>query len=130
MAVRELYRRHGRVHGVRCDGPRSVEAELVVDAGGRGSRAPKWLGAMELRAPDETTIGVDIAYSTAYFRRPRSYTGESLVFIVGPSPNFEKRGYVCTVEDDRLLVSSSAASFIRPSMTRGSSILRGRYIHC
>jgi len=58
-----------------------------------------------IEAPDETTIGVDIAYSTAYFQRPRSYAGESLVFIVGPPPDFVKRGYVCTVEDDRLLVS-------------------------
>jgi 2-polyprenyl-6-methoxyphenol hydroxylase-like FAD-dependent oxidoreductase len=67
IAVRELCCRHGRVYGVRCDGSRSLEAELVVDAGGRGSRATKWLAAIGLRAPDETTIGVDIAYSTACF---------------------------------------------------------------
>jgi 2-polyprenyl-6-methoxyphenol hydroxylase-like FAD-dependent oxidoreductase len=105
IAVRELCCRYGRVHGVRCDGSRSLEADLVVDAGGRGSRATKWLAAIGFRAPGETSIGVDIAYSTAYFQRPRSYAGESLVFIVGPPPDFVKRGYVCMVEDDRLLVS-------------------------
>ena len=105
IAVRELCCRDGRVRGVRLDRARSLQAELVVDAGGRGSRAPKWLAAMGLSAPEQTAIGVDIAYSTAYFQRPRSYAGESLVFIVGPPPEFVKRGYVCTVEDDRLLVS-------------------------
>jgi 2-polyprenyl-6-methoxyphenol hydroxylase-like FAD-dependent oxidoreductase len=105
LAVRELDLRNECVHGVRCDGSRSLEADLVVDAGGRGSRVPKWLAAMGLAQPDETAIGVDIAYSTACFQRPQSYAGESLIFIVGPPPDFVKRGYVCAVEGDRLLVS-------------------------
>jgi 2-polyprenyl-6-methoxyphenol hydroxylase-like FAD-dependent oxidoreductase len=105
MAVRELECRNGRVHGVRFNESRALQAELVVDAEGRGSRVPKWLAAMGFAEPDETTIRVDIAYSTAYFRRPRFYSGESLIFIVGPPPDFVKRGYVCAVEDDRLLVS-------------------------
>jgi 2-polyprenyl-6-methoxyphenol hydroxylase-like FAD-dependent oxidoreductase len=105
LAVRELDCRNECVHGVRCDGSRSLEADLVVDAGGRGSRVPKWLAAMGWAQPDETAIGVDIAYSTAYFQRPASYAGESLIFIVGPPPDFVKRGYVCAVEGDRLLVS-------------------------
>jgi 2-polyprenyl-6-methoxyphenol hydroxylase-like FAD-dependent oxidoreductase len=113
VAVRELDWRNERVHGVRCNDSRSLEADLVVDAGGRGSRVPKWLAAMGLSRPDETTIGVDIAYSTAYFQRPRFYAAESLIFIVGPPPDFVKRGYVCAIEGDRLLVSL-IGRFIHP----------------
>jgi 2-polyprenyl-6-methoxyphenol hydroxylase-like FAD-dependent oxidoreductase len=105
VAVRELHYRNQRVRGVRCSDSRSLEADLVVDAAGRGSRVPKWLAAMGLAQPDETTIGVDIAHSTAFFQRPRFYTAQSVVFIVGPPPDFVKRGYVCAIEDDRLLVS-------------------------
>src|SRR5262252_5578488 len=43
VAVRELIERDGCVRGVRCDDSRAFEAELVVDATGRASRAPQWL---------------------------------------------------------------------------------------
>jgi hypothetical protein len=56
-------------------------------------------------APEETTIGLDTAYSTANFRRPETYSGEPLVFITGPAPHFTRRGYVITIENGTLLVS-------------------------
>src|SRR5262249_18014137 len=69
VTVRELMHSNGRVHGVRCGDSRAFAAELVVDAGGRGSHAPQWLEAMGFSRPGETTIGVDTAYSTANFCR-------------------------------------------------------------
>jgi 2-polyprenyl-6-methoxyphenol hydroxylase-like FAD-dependent oxidoreductase len=113
MTVSGLEYRDGRIRGVSCGADKSVEADLVVDAGGRGSRAPQWLAAIGFPRPDETTIGVDTAYSTAYFRRPASYDGEPAIFIVGPPPKFTARGYVCEIEDDRLLVSL-IGRFIHP----------------
>ena len=103
--VRELICRDGRVHGVRCDDGRSFEAEIVVDATGRASRAPQWLAAVGVSEPRQTTIGVDTAYSTANFRVPEWYDGESLVFITGPAPTFTRRGYVIRIENESLLVS-------------------------
>jgi len=105
ITVRELAHSGGHVQGMRCSGSRSFAAELVVDAGGRGSRAPLWLEAMGFSQPDETTIGVDTAYSTANFRRPKSYTGEPLIFVTGPAPHFTRRGYLITIENETLLVS-------------------------
>jgi hypothetical protein len=103
--VCELVCHKGRVHGVRCDDARSIEADLVVDATGRTSRAPHWLAAAEFPEPRRTTIGVDTAYSTVNFRVPNWYDGESLVFIVGPAPTFTRRGYVIRIENEALLVS-------------------------
>jgi 2-polyprenyl-6-methoxyphenol hydroxylase-like FAD-dependent oxidoreductase len=40
-SVRELIWGNSRVHGVRCDDGRALEADLVVDTTGRTSRAPQ-----------------------------------------------------------------------------------------
>ena len=103
--VRELICREDRVHGVLCDSGRSFEADLVVDATGRTSRATHWLSTAGLSEPRQTTIGVDTAYSTANFRVPDWYEGESLVFITGPAPTFTRRGYIVRLEGESLLVS-------------------------
>jgi 2-polyprenyl-6-methoxyphenol hydroxylase-like FAD-dependent oxidoreductase len=103
--VRELILGEGRVGGVRCDDGRSFEAEIVVDASGRASRASQWLAAGGATEPRQTTIGVDTAYSTANFRAPDWYDGESIVFITGPAPTFTRRGYIIRIEDGSLLIS-------------------------
>jgi 2-polyprenyl-6-methoxyphenol hydroxylase-like FAD-dependent oxidoreductase len=105
MAVRELIYRDGSVRGVRCADARMIEAELIVDATGRGHRARQWLGLMGFPPPDETEIGLDTAYSTANFRKPDSFPGEPIIFITGPAPQFTRRGYVITIENGTLLVS-------------------------
>ncbi|MGH7913684.1 MAG: NAD(P)/FAD-dependent oxidoreductase, partial [Candidatus Binataceae bacterium] len=103
--VRELISRNGRISGVRCDDGQSVEADLVVDASGRASPAARWLAAAGLSEPRKTTIGVDTAYSTAKFRVPDWYDGESIVFITGPAPTFTRRCYLIRIENGSLLVS-------------------------
>lgn len=104
-AVRALICRDGRVRGVRCDDGRALAAELIIDATGRASRAPEWLAAAGVSQPRQTAIGVDTAYSTALFRVPDWYEGESILFIVGPPPTFTRRGYIIRIENQSLLVS-------------------------
>src|SRR5262249_51759899 len=89
----------------RCSDARSIEAELVIDATGRGHRARRWLTSIGFPPPAETEIGLDTAYSTANFRKPDSFPGEPIIFITGPAPQFTRRGYVITIENDTLLVS-------------------------
>ena len=103
--VRGLLCRDGMVRGVRCADARSVGADLVVDATGRGHRAREWLEAIGFRAPEETEIGLDTAYSTATFRRPEGLDCEPVVFITGPAPQFTRRGYVIAIENGTWLVS-------------------------
>ena len=104
-AVRELVFGQDRVQGIRTAEGRTLEADLVVDATGRGRRARQWLAAGGFPPPEETTIGLDTAYSTANFRRPPSFSGEPIIFITGPAPRFTRRGYVITIENGTLLVS-------------------------
>ena len=49
---------------------RSVEADLVVDATGRGSRAPMWFADLGLPRVPEERIKIDLTYTTCHFRGP------------------------------------------------------------
>jgi len=103
--VHELITADDHVRGVRDESGRSFTAELVVDAGGRGSRVAEWLSALGFPTPATTSIGVATAYTTANFRRPASFDAEPLIFVTGPAPTVSRRGYLITIENDTLLVS-------------------------
>jgi 2-polyprenyl-6-methoxyphenol hydroxylase-like FAD-dependent oxidoreductase len=103
--VRELIGADGQVRGIRDATARDFAADLVVDATGRGRRARHWLAVLGFSPPEETAIGLDTAYSTANFRKPASLSGEPIMFITGPAPEFTRRGYLITIENGTLLVS-------------------------
>lgn len=96
--------RGARVRGVRVEhesGWRVSSADLVVDAGGRGSRLPKWLAEIGFAPPAETLIGVDMAYASTRFRIA-GYAGEpekQLVFR-GPAPKHRRSAIIGRVEND------------------------------
>jgi 2-polyprenyl-6-methoxyphenol hydroxylase-like FAD-dependent oxidoreductase len=66
---------NGRVTGVRLirrkagSAEESLTADLVVDASGRGSRAPAWLEALGYERPSEETVKVSVAYTSCFYRR-------------------------------------------------------------
>src|SRR5262249_34197132 len=47
----------------------SLDADLVVDATGRGSKSPKWLETLGYPRPEESVIKVDVGYTTRVFRQ-------------------------------------------------------------
>jgi 2-polyprenyl-6-methoxyphenol hydroxylase-like FAD-dependent oxidoreductase len=53
------------VHGP--DGPGQLEADLVVDAGGRGSRLPAWLASLGFPEVQREAVNVGLGYATVYF---------------------------------------------------------------
>ncbi|MQY17132.1 NAD(P)/FAD-dependent oxidoreductase [Nocardia macrotermitis] len=60
-----------RVRGVLAvtdDETRTLPADLVVDATGRGSRAGEWLTRLGAHAPQEERLEVDLGYSSRFFR--------------------------------------------------------------
>jgi 2-polyprenyl-6-methoxyphenol hydroxylase-like FAD-dependent oxidoreductase len=64
-----------RITGVRIQAradsaARSLEADLVVDAMGRGSRAPLWLAELGLPRVPEERVKIDLTYTTCHFRGP------------------------------------------------------------
>ena len=49
--------------------PTTLDADLVVDASGRGSHTPRWLEEMGYPKPAEERVDVALAYTTRCFRR-------------------------------------------------------------
>ena len=107
--VRELLHANGRVQGVRYtnpDGSHLLSADLVVDAGGRGTHAFRWLTELGFQLPAETTIGVDFAYASTKFRIPDSYDEpERLLVFFGQPPQFPNGGIMEEIEDHTWHVS-------------------------
>jgi 2-polyprenyl-6-methoxyphenol hydroxylase-like FAD-dependent oxidoreductase len=94
-AVGGLDCREGMVRGAFCaDDAISLQADLVVDAGGRGSHAPRWLRDLGFTAPHETSIGVDFAYSTAKFQIPGYSARERGFYAIGPGPAYPRAAFL------------------------------------
>ena len=74
-------------------------ADLVVDASGRGSRTPQWLGAAGYAEPEETTIKVDIGYATVFMRLPETLKRDWKVLFVYMLPPQTRLGVLLPVED-------------------------------
>ena len=100
----------GRVRGVEVrrrragDGGTTVtiDADLVVDAGGRRSPATRWLVAAGLVAPAETVLDASPAQASRLFRRAPGDAAAWGAAVVRPRP----RGAVLApVEDGRWLLT-------------------------
>jgi 2-polyprenyl-6-methoxyphenol hydroxylase-like FAD-dependent oxidoreductase len=73
-----------RVTGVLLDSGEDVEADLVVDATGRGTRLSVWLAQWGFERPREDTVDVGIGYATHQLRIPDGLIAEKVV-VAGAS---------------------------------------------
>jgi len=82
-----------------------IEADLVVDASGRGSLSPAWLESLGYIRPEEERIEIGIGYTTrVYRRRPGDLNGKLAVVVAGSGPNW-RNGVVLYQTEDRWIVS-------------------------
>ena len=116
--VEDLIWENRQVRGVhlrRAHGAEAVLADLVVDAGGRGSRAPRWLNQMGFPTAEESSIGCDFAYTSAKFRTPADYDGpEKVMLFGGPPPKFTSGGGIGQIEDNTWMVSLAGRFGVYP----------------
>ena len=83
-----------------------LEADMVVDAGGRGSQTPVWLEAIGYQRPVETTVEVNIGYaSRMYEPSPDTTRDWQIMALYGTPPNSKRTGYIFPIEGGRWLVS-------------------------
>jgi len=107
--VEALIHRNGRVEGVRyrrAGETLPLAADFVVDCGGRGSHARRWLGENGFESPPETIIGVDFAYSSTKFIN-LNHDRESGTFVAfgGPPPKYTRGAALVLIEDSVWQVS-------------------------
>ncbi|MGV9246152.1 NAD(P)/FAD-dependent oxidoreductase [Streptomyces sp. NPDC003710] len=78
-----------RVTGVRIADAQGAEedlrADLVVDAGGRGSRAVQWLAALGITGIREAVVDSGVVYASRVYRMPEGTESFPLV-LVQPDP--------------------------------------------
>ena len=84
----------------------TLQADLIIDASGRGSRTPHWLEQLGYPVPRTTTVRIDAGYGTRIYRRAGSIPVERQVVILYPNPPLTKRaGFMIPIEGDRWLVT-------------------------
>ncbi|GBD32126.1 Putative epoxidase LasC [bacterium HR33] len=99
--------RAGRVRGVRLvrraggSAEEVLEADLVVDASGRGSRAPKWLADMGYTPPAEERVTVNLAGVTRLYRRRPEHLNGAKVVIITLSPTLKRGAVMLAQEGER-----------------------------
>ncbi|MGW7542044.1 NAD(P)/FAD-dependent oxidoreductase [Streptomyces sp. NPDC054770] len=100
------------VTGVRVrdrDGrERTVEADLVVDATGRGSGAPRWLAALGLPAPEHREVDTGLAYASRLYLAPEQARAGFPVVNVQPDPREGgpgRAGFLLPIENGRWIVT-------------------------
>jgi 2-polyprenyl-6-methoxyphenol hydroxylase-like FAD-dependent oxidoreductase len=106
VAVSGLTGDAGRVSGVTLDGSTTVDAALVVDCTGRGSRSDRWLQALGCATPEVTEVVVGVGYASRLVRRTDTDLADAKAIFVLPDPPHETRaGLVLPIEGDRWIVS-------------------------
>ena len=101
----------GRVTGTRvlrrADGSAEelIAADLVVDATGRGSRTPVWLGALGYTRPAREQVRIGLGYATRTYRLPSAALGGDLGVLHGATPEHPRAGAHQALEGERWIVT-------------------------
>jgi 2-polyprenyl-6-methoxyphenol hydroxylase-like FAD-dependent oxidoreductase len=85
--------------------PRTLPADLVVDATGRGSRMPRWLTGLGYEPPPVDRVVVDLSYSSGLFADPDGLLGDDLVVISARFPGQRRSAVMQRLEGGRILVT-------------------------
>ncbi len=98
-----------RITGVRLQNLRQADAaetllmgDVVVDASGRPSRAPRWLHSLGYMPPEEWTINSFTGYATRIYRRPGHFAGGWKTLYIRPThADGPRGGVILPMEGDR-----------------------------
>jgi 2-polyprenyl-6-methoxyphenol hydroxylase-like FAD-dependent oxidoreductase len=84
----------------------ALDADLVVDALGRGSPSQKWLASLGYGPVRETSVPIEVGYATRVFeRRPGDLYGSMGAVIAGTAPQSTRFVAILGAEGDRWIVT-------------------------
>ncbi len=83
-----------------------LDADLVVDASGRGSRTPQWLAGLGFTPPAETVIDAHLGYASRIYRRPdNAPTDWKCLYVQAAPPGRTRAGVAFAIEGGRWMVT-------------------------
>ena len=87
-------------------GEEGLRADLVVDATGRGSRAPEWLEALGYGRPAETVVNAHLGDASRVYRRPPGFRADwKMAFVQAAPPDVTRGGLLLPIEGDRWMLT-------------------------
>ena len=112
---------HQRVIGVRLDARSAtgdeagqeapLYANLVVDASGRGSRAPDWLESLGYPLPEVTVVDSFLGYASRRYKVPADFEHDwKLLFLFPALPDGRRGGAIQMEEDGHMIATLAGAS--------------------
>lgn len=103
---------NSRVTGVRLqrqakDSPvETLDADLVIDATGRGSRTPAWFAELGYERPAEETVKIDLTYTTRHYRLPdESILNGDLSINPVSTPSHPRGAFFSRIDGGRSILS-------------------------
>jgi 2-polyprenyl-6-methoxyphenol hydroxylase-like FAD-dependent oxidoreductase len=77
----------------------AVEADVVLDATGRGSRAARWLDELGHGRPVVDKVQVGLGYATRTYRLPAGAMGKDQVMLVNATPGYQRAAVLAEQEN-------------------------------
>jgi 2-polyprenyl-6-methoxyphenol hydroxylase-like FAD-dependent oxidoreductase len=94
--------------------PERIAASLVIDATGRGSRTPVWLGELGYPQPAQDRVEIGLGYATRTYRlRPGAMNGDQMIHTAGIPAN-PRTGVLAVTEGGRHMLTIAGISGDHP----------------
>jgi 2-polyprenyl-6-methoxyphenol hydroxylase-like FAD-dependent oxidoreductase len=104
-AIDEPVHEGGRVRAVRMRDGELLEADLVVDATGRGSRSPGWLEQWGYGRVKQQNVDVGLAYVSGIFELPAGRELDDVLAVYHLPPNNRRCSVVSPIENGRVIIT-------------------------
>jgi len=83
-----------------------LAADLVVDASGRGSRAPQWLASLGYGQVEESSVKIDVGYASRIYRCPDQLPADWKVLVMlGMPPENKRAGVIFPIQGGYWMVT-------------------------
>jgi 2-polyprenyl-6-methoxyphenol hydroxylase-like FAD-dependent oxidoreductase len=95
----------GRCTGVELSDGTKLAADLVVDSSGMTGPLMAQLVEDGHAAFETEDVKINVAYTTARFRKPEKYRDEKMGFFFLPAPPVKAFGFIVPIENDEWIIS-------------------------
>lgn len=98
-------RSHQQSHSGICE-EEQIQADLVVDASGRTSKAPQWLRALDYQPPQETVLNAFLGYTSRLYRLPTDFQSDwKVVYLQAAPPTRTRAAAFMPLEENRWILT-------------------------